>query len=229
MKVRDVMSKDVVTVQPETLVRDIAALLAKHHIGGVPVVDDKGHLVGLVCQTDLAHRSELGTDTPRPWWKRIFTDSDTLARDFTKTHGLHAAQIMTRAVVTVAEDTDLGEVATLLDGNGIDRMPVLTDGKLVGIVSRTDLVEALASTGATSAANLDDAALQREIIARMEAQPWATATFLNVTVENGNVTLTGYVPTQDRRTALNVLIEATPGVRSVTDQLKIGDPARAGT
>ena len=136
---------------------------------------------------------------------------------------------MTRAVVTVAEDTDLGEVATLLDGNGIDRMPVLTDGKLVGIVSRTDLVEALASTGATSAANLDDAALQREIIARMEAQPWATATFLNVTVENGNVTLTGYVPTQDRRTALNVLIEATPGVRSVTDQLKIGDPARAGT
>src|SRR5262245_36847005 len=122
------MTKDLITVGPGTSVREIAALLVKHRISGVPVVSDEGRVLGIVTQTDLGHRSETDTGKRRKWWLEMFSDTDAKAREFIKTHGMVARNVMTRLVVSVSKDAQLSEVAEILDTHRIRQVPVIQDG-----------------------------------------------------------------------------------------------------
>jgi CBS domain-containing protein len=162
MKAHDIMTRDVTTVSPDTSVRDIAALMMEKHISGVPVLTNNGKIIGMVSQSDLLHRAELGTERKHKWWFRTFADSNALAREYAKAHGLKAHDIMSRYVVAVRDDAELRDVADILDSHRIKRVPVVQEGRLVGIITRGDLVRALSQVQISKAAKkIDNAALHK--------------------------------------------------------------------
>lgn len=228
MKAHQIMSRDVVTVTPAMPVRDIAALMTEKRISGVPVVSADGTVIGIVSESDLLSRAEIGTVPPRKWWLNFFSDPDALARQYTKTHGLRAENVMTHPVISVGEDADLSEIARTLDKHKVKRLPVLQDGKLVGIISRADIVRALSQTEVVRP-SMSDAALEKSLQEKMRAQDWLEDTFINLAVRDGAVELTGFVASAEQRRALHVLIEATDGVHKINDQLAIGLPALRAT
>ena len=143
MKAKDVMTTEVVYADPESSVRAIARTLLKHRISGVPVADHDGRVIGIVSEGDLMRRPESETVRPRSWWLELMETPEDRASQYLKSHGLTARDVMTREPITVAEDTPLEEIAMLLEQKAIKRVPVLRDGKLVGIVSRADLLHGL--------------------------------------------------------------------------------------
>jgi CBS-domain-containing membrane protein len=222
MQASDVMTKDVVTVGPETTVGDIAALLVTHRIGAVPVVSGDRTLIGIVSQTDLAHRSETGTERRRKWWLEAFADPDVKAREYARSHGHKAQDVMTRVVVSVSASASLAEVADALDTHRIRQVPVVSEGRLAGIISRADLVRTLAEVSITApAARPDSGALQKAIWHRIEAQSWLKAAYVNLAVKDGVVDLWGAVDSDDQRRALRILVEGVPGVTKVEDNVSL--------
>ena len=144
MKAMDVMVRDVVTVKPETDVATAIKLLVENDISALPVVDQTGTVVGVISEADLVRRTEIGTDKQRPWWLEALTPGSLLAEEFSKSHGRTVGEIMSPHVVSASEDASLGEIAALLERHRIKRVPIIKDGKLVGIVSRSNLIQALA-------------------------------------------------------------------------------------
>lgn len=221
MKAADVMTKDVITVRPEAPVREIAALMTEKRISGVPVVGADGRLIGILSETDLLHRAETGTERQRKWWLGMFQDADSMARAYAKAHGLKAGDIMTTTIVTVGANTELHEVADLLEKRKLKRVPVVEDGRLVGMITRGDLVRALAGVKTMAPTQSDDRTLLKAIDARMRAQPWLNANMIAVSVENGVAELRGLVPSADQQRALRILVEETPGLVRVEDNLTV--------
>lgn len=223
MKAKDIMTADVITIRPDTTVREVAKLMTEKHISGVPVVDAEGRLLGLLSQSDLLHRQELGTETRRKWWLHVFADPDRLAMEYTKSHGLKAGDIMSKHIISVSPETELADVAAILDKNRIKRVPVMANGALVGIVTRTDLVKALQHTQPTrTSVAPDDATLQQTLTGRMKEQPWLNATYISTVVDDGKVTLSGHVASAAQHRALRVLVEETAGVSAIDDHLHVG-------
>jgi CBS domain-containing protein len=221
MQASDVMTTSVVKVAPETTVGDIAALLVSHRIGAVPVVTHDGQLVGIVSQTDLVHRSETGTERRRKWWLEAFADPDVKAREYVKSHGRKAEDVMTRLVVSVSESASLAEIADVLDTHHIRQVPVISGGRLVGMISRADLVRALAEVSTAPAPRPDNGALQKAIWHQIGAQPWLKAAFVNFAVKDGIVDLWGAVDSDEQRRALKVLVEGVPGVVRVESNVTL--------
>lgn len=220
MKARDIMTAEVVTVAPDAPVERIASLLLENRISALPVVDSERRVVGIVSEGDLMRRPESGTERLRSWWLRTFTDSDTLAADYAKSHGRRARDVMTRHVVSVTEDTDVRDIAALLESHRVKRVPVVRQGRLVGIVSRADLLKALTAARAAPAAGTpDDRSLHDAITERIRAEAWAAPIILNVVVTRGEVELWGFVSSEEQRNAIRVLVEDVPGVRGVRDNL----------
>jgi CBS domain-containing protein len=220
MQAHEAMSKDVITVGPRTAVRDIAALLVQHRISAVPVVSAEGRLMGIVSQTDLGHRSETDTEKRRKWWLELFADSNTKARDYIKSHGIVAEDVMTRFVVSVPKDARLSEVADILDTHRIRQVPVMQDGKLVGLISRADLVRKLAEATITaSTARSENGALQQAIWQQIRAQRWLDSALVSISVKDGTVELWGAVSSDDQRRALRILVEGVRGVQRVEDNV----------
>jgi CBS domain-containing protein len=215
----DIMTREVVSVAPETPVSDIAKVLHARHVSGVPVVDSDGDLVGIVSEGDLMkHVGAIGSDPqPRSWWLRLFGDRTSLAEEYAKSHARRARDVMTKNVVTVEENAPLGDVARLLERHRIKRLPVVRDGKLVGIVTRGNLVQVLATSPATAHVSPDDREIQERLSAELAAQPWGT--FSNALVQDGIVHLWGLVDSEAERRALRVLAENVPGVKGVEDHL----------
>ena len=229
MKAQDIMTRDVATVRPETSVREIAALMVEKHISGVPVVSDDGEIVGMVSEADLLHRAEVGTERRHKWWFRIFADSDAAAREYAKAHGFSARDVMSRYVISVRDDADLRDVADILDSHRIKRVPVLRDGRLVGIISRRDLVRALSQVQASIApVKLDNAALHKTLRDRFKSQSWLNDSYINVAVNDGVVELSGLVISKDQHRALRALVEETPGVTRVEERLRVVGPLPSG-
>lgn len=222
MKASDIMTRPVVTVAPDTPVQRIAALLLERRISAVPVTHE-GSVVGIVSEGDLMQRPENATERGHSWWLETFTDSETLARDYAKTHGRRAIDVMTRPVISIGEETEIGEIARLLDARRIKRVPVVREGKLVGIVSRADLLRALVASwpAPMRAAEASDRDLHDEILRRARAEPWSDVLMLTVAVHSGEVDLSGVVPSEDQRHALRVLVESVPGVKSVHDRVTV--------
>lgn len=222
MKARDIMVKPVLTVKASTSVLDLAKLLSEKRISGLPVVDDNGALIGIVSETDLLHRAETGTEKKRKWWMQVLVDSEALARDFVKTHGTRTADIMCPYVISVSADADLKHVAETLDANNIKRVPVMEGDKLVGIITRGDLVRALvAAQFKLPAGATDDVELQKRIMSRIEQQPWLNQTYLSVMVLDGKVEMSGFVASEAQHTALRILAEEAGG-RNIVDNVKVG-------
>jgi len=220
MNAQDAMTKDVVTVGPQTTVGEIAGLLVRHRISAVPVVSDDDGVVGIVSQTDLGHRSETGTEKRRKWWLDLFADTDSKAREYIKSHGLTARDVMSRVVISVSRHASLAEVADVLDSHGIRQVPVMDDGKLVGMISRADLVRKLAEIRiAAPAARPDSGVLQKAIWDEIKAQPWLEAAYINLGVRDGIVELYGVVDSDDQRRALRILVEGVSGVQQVKDNV----------
>lgn len=220
MQAADIMSAPVVSVDPDTSVKEIAALLFEKRISGVPVLDE-GRLVGLVSEGDLLHRHEIGTDRRArtgSWWLRMFSVEPTPA-EYVKSHARRARDVMTRDVVTVAPDTAVAEIATLLESHGIKRVPVMRDGQLVGIVSRANLVQALAGVhpDAIRVTPPVDQAIRGRLLAELQRQSWWRQMTSNVIVTDGVVHYFGTVQSDDQQDAARVAAENIPGVRGVED------------
>ncbi|MFM9943295.1 MAG: CBS domain-containing protein [Hyphomicrobiaceae bacterium] len=225
MKARDIMTKSVVSVRPEATVHEVALLMTEKHVSGVPVIDADNKLVGIISQGDLLHRRELGTEPKHKWWLNLFANPDSMAREYTKTHGLRARDVMSRHITSVNEDAELADVAAVLDRGNIKRVTVLNNGTLVGIIARSDLVKALSRVPPTPhKTSVDSGTLHRTLTDKLRRQPWLETSFLNVVVTDGTVRLWGYVATPDQRRALHALIEQTEGVAGIEDNLSIGHP-----
>jgi CBS domain-containing protein len=219
MKAGDVMVRDVVTVHPDTGVGEVVKLLAGHDISALPVVDEDNALLGIISEADLIRRAEIGTERHRPWWLESVTAASTLAAEFTKSHGLKVGEVMTSDVVSVGEETPLGEIATLFERKRIKRVPVVADGRLVGIVSRSNLIQALASRIGVAEPEDGDRRIREDLLVRIKAQDWTGFGERNVTVSDGVVHLWGLVGSDAERTALIALAEGVPGVTRVADEM----------
>jgi CBS domain-containing protein len=231
VKAQDIMTRAVVTVGPHTPVPDIAAMMVEKHISGMPVVTERGEIIGIVSQSDLLHRVETGTEREgrRKWWFLNLADADALAREYAKAHGLRAQDVMSRYVISVRDEAELRDVADILDTHRIKRVPVLQGGRLVGIITRGDLVRALSQVQVSKPAKkVDDAALHKTLRDRIRAQPWVNESYISVTVNDGVVELWGFVDTVDQHSALRALVEETDGVSRLEDKITAGVPLKGG-
>jgi len=220
MKAKDIMTTPVVAIGPDTPVTEIAGLLFRRHISGVPVVED-GRVVGLVSEGDLLRRHEIGTDgspVKRSWWDRLIQNDPALAA-YVKSHASYARDIMSRDVVSVEEETPVAEIASLFEMRKIRRVPVLRHKKLVGIVSRANLVQALAVT--TKAVDTHDTRtdeeIRKQLLSEVASQPWWQRNPANVIVTDSVVHYRGMVRTEEERQAARIAAENVPGVRKIED------------
>ena len=229
MKAADVMVRNVITVDPDACVQDVAHTLLTARISGVPVVGPNGELLGIVSEGDLLRRVEAGTGRRRPWWLDIFTGKEALAMEFIREHSRKVADVMTREVVTAAADTSLWKIADLLEKNAIKRVPIVENGRVVGIVSRANLLQALASPSrrVEVATQANDSQIRDKVLAQLQAEAWTRPSLINVIVQDGTVELWGIVDSASEKKAVHVAAEVTPGVRAVNDNLIIR-PAQAG-
>jgi len=220
MRAIDVMVREVATVHPETDVSDAVKLLAEHDVSALPVVDTTGNLVGILSEADLIRRVEIGTEKRRPWWLEAVTGANTLAEDFAKSHGKKVGEAMTGEVVSVSEETPLSEIAGIFERKRIKRVPVVKDGKLVGIVSRSNLIQALASVvGRVDQHDETDRQIRLEVMSRLEQQSWTDFGSRNITVSDRVVHLWGLLGSAAERKALLALAESVPGVSRVSDEM----------
>jgi CBS domain-containing protein len=222
MRAKDVMVRAVATTTPDTTVETVAKLMINLRISGVPVLDRNGQLVGIVTEGDLLRRVETGTDRRRSRWSEWFSGTARLAAEYVKSHARRVEDVMTRKVVTVEELAGLDEIAEAMESNGIKRVPVMHDGKIVGIVSRADLLQVLASGGVPSEAEDSDRRIRERLLAELGKQEWASPTEANIVVSDGVVHFWGTAGSEEERTALRVLAENIPGVRGVEDHMIAG-------
>jgi CBS domain-containing protein len=229
MKAADVMVRNVITVGPDACVQDVAQILLSARISGVPVVAPSGELLGIVSEGDLMRRVEAGTGRPRPWWLALFVGKETLAAEFIREHSRKVTDVMTRRVITATPDTPLSKIANLLEKNAIKRVPIVEGGKLVGIVSRANLLQALASLTkqVEVATEVNDSQIRDKVLTQLNTEPWTRTSLINVIVQDGTVELWGIVESASEKKAVRVAAEATPGVRAVNDNL-IVRPAHWG-
>jgi CBS-domain-containing membrane protein len=215
----DVMTTDVITVAPDATVRDIATLLRSKGISGVPVVDAAGQILGIVTEGDLIVREAIAGEHHRSWWLSLFDDPNVVARDYAKSHGRVAKDVMTTPVISVGPATMLSEIAKTLERHRIKRVPVVNDNKLVGIVSRSNLLQALAVADVSRQGANDDRAIREQLLAELQKQHWVHMGLKNVVVQDGVVSLWGMVSSDDERRALRIAAENVPGVKGVEDNL----------
>lgn len=235
MNAADVMTANPVTVLPETTLAEAVGLLVEKRISGLPVLNADGKLIGILTEGDLLRRGETGTEREPRWLEILFSQS-RLASEYVHAHSRTVADVMTRGVLSVTADAPLEVVVNLMERREVRRLPVLDrpDGRLVGIISRADLMRALGrvlaekDAGRLGAAS-GDAAIRARIRAEIGAQPWAPAMRdIVVTVSGGKATLSGVILHDEQRRALNVLVAGVPGVTSVDDQLAWFEPVTGG-
>lgn len=225
MLVQAVMTAPVVSVGPSTSVADAAKLMLSLRISGLPVVQSDGTLVGMVSEGDLLRRSELGTQRKRSWWLEFFASPGKIADEYVQANARRVGEIMATNVVTTQRNASLEEVVELMGRHRIKRLPVVEDGKVVGIVGRSDLLRALAEALPTGNEPVsDDARIEAAIAAELAGQSWGRNGLIRVYVENGVAELTGTILDERARLAARVAAEKVPGVKSVNDQLVSIEP-----
>jgi CBS domain-containing protein len=222
VRASDLMTTELVTIRTTQSIKEAADLMLHHRIGALPVLDSQDRLAGIISQSDLIRRCELGTERKRHGLARFFTDTVTLAEEYVRSHAMTAGDVMTMALVTARPDASLADIADLMEKHGINRIPILENERLVGIVARHDLVRALAGHApALLAGGFADRMIHDAIRSEIDRQPWANANDFDITVVDGNVTLAGVLPSQAERNAALVLTRNIPGVKSVEDCITI--------
>lgn len=225
MFVEAVMTTPVISIRPSTSVAEAARLMLAHRISGLPVVEGDGTLVGIVSEGDFLRRSELGTERKRSWWLEFLVSPGKVADEYVHAHGRKVEEVMTNGAVTISKGATLDEVVEMMSRRSIKRLPVVDNGKIVGIVARSDLLRPMAralSPGDTQAT--DDEQIRAAIQAELSGQSWGGGGLIRVHVDKGAVELTGTIFDERERRAAHVAAENVAGVKSVSDQLAWVEP-----
>jgi CBS domain-containing protein len=225
MQAQDVMTQYVISVHPDDLVSTAVRTMLQNDISGLPVLEKNGDLVGMLTEGDLLRRAETDTTRKRPRWLEFLVGRGTLAEEYTRSHGRKVSEVMTADPVSVTEETPLEEVVTLMEKRRIKRIPVVRGTKVVGIVSRANLLHALAgSAGEAKPATADDKTIRDKLLATLNEQKWAPVGAIDIFVRDGVVDLWGAITDERERQALIVAAENTEGVKAVKDHLAWIDP-----
>jgi CBS-domain-containing membrane protein len=220
MNAADVMTPKVLSIGPGTSVSEAVRLMLNNNISGLPVIDGADRLVGIVTEGDFLRRAETGTERHRTRWLEFLLGPGRLADEYIRTHAQKVEEVMTRDVATVTDDASLDEIVRLMERRRVKRVPVVRDGKLVGIVSRANLLRALASVAhELRPPEASDSELRRLVLAELDKQPWSNQNAMNVVVRNGIVQFWGVISDERQRGALRVLAENIGGVRGIKDNL----------
>jgi CBS domain-containing protein len=219
------MTPRIVSVAPDAPISEAARLMLQNGISGLLVLDARNRLVGILTEGDFLRRAETGTERHRARWLEFLLGPGRLAGEYVRTHGRKVEEIMTRDVATVGEAASLAEVVSLMEQRHIKRVPVMRGDRVVGVISRANLMHALAYLDREAAPSpRSDAAIRTALIAELDRQPWSPRGFLNPVVRNGVVELHGTIFDEREREAMRVAAENVPGVKDVRDHLVWMDP-----
>jgi CBS domain-containing protein len=225
MQARDVMTRGVISIDPDATVLQAARIMLQHHISGLPVVDAAGRLVGVLSEGDFLRRQETRTERRRSRWLEFLMGPGRIAADYSHSHGSKVAEVMTTTVRSVSEDTALEDVVRLMEKYRIKRVPVMRGDELVGIVTRSNLMHAMVSLAhAAPPVAKDDAAIRERMLAIMQQEAWAPPAMTNVVVRDGVLELWGVIIDERQRAALKVAAENILGVKAVEDHLTLIEP-----
>lgn len=219
MRARDIMTTSVVTVSPETDIAEAVKLMLERQISGVPVIDASGRLIGILTEGDLMRRAELVTGR-QSWWINPISSPEQEAKAYVKAHGLKVKDVMTKEVVTINEQEPLDRIAMVFEERGIKRTPVLRSGKVVGIVSRANLLRSLAVKKITDPAP-SDSQIRSAILATAAEDAAIRVVLVDVTVDDGVVHLWGNTASEAEREAFRVVAENTKGVKEVQNHIRV--------
>jgi CBS domain-containing protein len=220
MKVKDVMTSPVLSVEPDKSIWEAVRIMLQHRISGLPVIDKEGRLVGMVSEGDFLRRAETGTQLKRPNWLEFLLGPGRLADEYTRSHGRKIQDIMTPDPVFVTEETSLDEVVRTMEKRRIKRLPVVRGNEVVGIVSRANLIHALAGIARElMPITASDEAIRARLLTELAKEPWAPVALIDVIVRNGVVELWGTITEERQRQALIAAAENVPGVKAVHDHL----------
>jgi CBS domain-containing protein len=224
MKAREIMSLEVVSVSPDASILEAVRLMLQNRISGLPVVDRQGTLVGVVTEGDFLRRAETGTQRKRARWIEFFMGQGQSADEYVRTHGRKVADVMTPTPITITEDTRLDDIVNLMERRAVKRLPVARQGRVVGIVSRANLLHALASVvGELPASATTDVTIREQIMSELSNKAWSPRDF-NVVVRDGVVELWGEILDEREREAAKIAAENVAGVKAVKDHLVWGEP-----
>jgi len=226
MKASDIMTPGVISADPDATVLQAARYMLQHHISGLPVIDKTGKLVGILSEGDFLRRREIRTNRKRSRWLEFLMGPGKMAAEYTHSHGSKVAEVMTTEVHTVNEDTPLEKIVELMEHRRIKRLPVVHGNKVVGIVTRSNLMHAMVSLARTEPKTAkNDATIRQKLLAEIKKEKWALASMINVVVRDGVVELWGAIVDERQREALKVAAENIPGVKEMKDHLAWVEPA----
>jgi CBS domain-containing protein len=225
MKAGDIMSPRVISIAPDANVQDAIEMMLRMHISGLPVIDRNGTLVGVVTEGDFLRRAETGTERKRPRWLEFVMGPRRMAEEYVHAHSRRVDEVMTRDAITCTEDASLDEVVQLMERRRVKRLPVMRGTQVVGIVSRANLLRALANLGAAAPPPAkSDVAIRAQLLAEFEKQTWAPVALIDAVVKDGVVELWGTITEESQGEALRVCAENIPGVKSVVSHLTWIEP-----
>lgn len=224
MKAKDIMTRHVVSVTPESTLSDFADVLLKNGISGVPVITAKGNLVGMITESDCLNRVEMGTEQKQSFWRSLLADPESRAEKYIRAHGRKVSEVMTRNLITAVEDTDVSEIIHLMEKHRVKRIPIVAGSSVVGIVSRANIVQAMASLLRSADTDVSDEKLRSKVLEALAELPWPAKTYVNVTVKDGVVDLWGAFTSFRQDESAIVAAENVPGVKDVHNHLAWVDP-----
>lgn len=224
MKASDIMTTGVVSTKPECPLSEVLQMMLDRRISGLPVVNTSGKLVGVITEGDCLRRVETGTEIKRPLWREIFTGPEKLSQEYIHAHGRKVSEVMTPDPITVTEDTDVSEIIHLMEKNRIKRLPIMKADAVVGIVSRANVIRALAGLLRGAKVNETDTKIRDNIIAEFRKLPWPANEFVDVKVKDSVVDLWGSFMAFRQDEAAVVAAENVAGVKEVRSHLSWVDP-----
>jgi len=223
----DVMSRKVISIDPESTVLQAARLMLQHRISGLPVIDAAGKLVGVLSEGDFLRRRETRTERHRSRWLEFLMGPGKIATEYTHSHGNKVGEVMTTDVKTVDENAAIEDIVELMERYRIKRVPVMSGSILVGIITRSNLMHAMVSMARVAPdliKSKDDAGIRDQLLAEMQKEQWAPVALTNVVVHDGIVELWGVLVDERQREALKVAAENIPGVKAVKDHMVWVEP-----
>lgn len=230
MRAADIMTPRAITTSPDASIAEAIRLMLQNRISGLPVVDAAGNLAGIVTEGDFLRRAEDNTEKRRTHWLEFLLGPGRLAGEYVRTHGRKVGDVMTRAPVTAEENTAVEEIVRLMETKRIKRIPIVRGNKVVGIVSRANLLHVLGRLAAEAKPmSQGDSDIRAKIVAELEKQSWAPTAGINVIVKDGEVELKGAIFDERQRQALKVAVENVPGVKAVRDHLVWIEPISGTT
>jgi CBS domain-containing protein len=220
MRAHQIMTQHVIAIGADAPIVEAVDTMLRHHVSGLPVIDTDGKLIGIISEGDFIRRAELGTQRKRGRWLSFLVGADRIAADFVHAHGRKVGDIMTPVPLTISEETPLVRIVEIMESNSVKRLPVVRGNRMVGIVTRSDFLPALADLARHGPSpSADDDRIREQIIAAIEGAAWAPCR-LKVTARDGVVSLAGVVASKNARQAAIVAAENVPGVKKVLDNLE---------